>query len=161
MSVNMPARATAPNSQQTSSYASYHESPLRTVQLQTDTKPSHNRPALSSDASRRDSARSLQNTIYNALGSSQPVDLLPHLSKPRVSRSYRRQTVLVSDADEVSTPSVRHDSMSNTDTLNLDGSPSAAQQEQNISRTMENNSSVFDEVLYATPPGCGHERGSR
>jgi hypothetical protein len=160
----MPARATASNPQQPPSYASYHESPLRTVQLQTDSRshePNPTRPALSSDVSRRSSARSLQNTIYDALGSSQPVDLLPHLSKPRVSRSYRRRSAPIQNVEESSTPSAGQDSTSsNTDSMSLNGAPSAVQEKQDISTQTQSYPSILDEVLYATPPGCGHGRGN-
>lgn len=76
-------------------HAVYTESPLRNVQLQSDVKaPSRRllRPVTSEDMSRRNLSSIFQDTIYDALGSSEPVDLLPHIPK-RTPRRHRIKSV--------------------------------------------------------------------
>ena len=83
---HMPAR-THPISlaqSQSPSYPVYTESPLRNVQLQSDVRTSTRRagcPTPHDDVSRRNNSSTLQRNIYDVLGTSEPVDLLPHLSK--------------------------------------------------------------------------------
>lgn len=83
-------------------HAVYTESPLRNVQLQSDVKAPRRRllrPAISEDPSRRDVSSVFQDTIYDVLGSSEPVDLLPHVSK-RAPRRHRMKSVTALHEDQ-------------------------------------------------------------
>lgn len=152
-------RASSSGTAQDPSYSSYTESPLRKVQLQTEVgtcKQTLLRPPSSHDVNRRSSNRSLQSSIFIALGSSEPVDLLPHISKRASSSSSRKTNVTF--PDETSTPPAVGNAT--TDTMFTDGAQSPTQEGQGRPTPAYAYPWVLDEVLYATPPGCGSKDGS-
>lgn len=153
----MPARThpLSPAQSQSPSYPVYTESPLRNVQLQSEVRPLRRRAlrsATSDDAGRRKTSSILQSTIYEALGTSEPVDLLPHISK-RAAPLHRG----VSDRflDQSPTPPATVDAKTAADPM--ESAQPLMQEKQRDSSPPLSSEWVLDEVLYATPPGCGHE----
>lgn len=117
----MPPRTHLPSPAQfqPSSYPVYTESPLRTVQLQSEVKTSRRRAprsGASSNISRRNNGSILQNTIYDALGSSEPVDLLPHISK-RAAPLHRGRSDTSLDESESPTPPAAGDEILDIDPM--------------------------------------------
>ena len=153
----MPAR-THPISlaqSQSPSYPVYTESPLRNVQLQSEVKPPRRRAlrsATSDDAGRRNISSVLQSTIYEALGTSEPIDLLPHISK-RAAPLHRGRSDRSSD--EGLTPPATVEAKTEEDPMES-AQPLPHPQQRDPSPPLSSEW-VLDEVLYATPPGCGHE----
>ncbi|KAM0700865.1 hypothetical protein Q7P35_012587 [Cladosporium inversicolor] len=153
----MPARTHLPSPAQSqpSSYPVYTESPLRTVQLQSEVRTSRRRAprsGASDNTSRRNNGSILQNTIYDALGSSEPVDLLPHISK-RAAPLHRGRSDTSLDESESPTPPATGDETPDVDPINSAQPP--IQEEQRDSMSPDSGEWVLDKVLYATPPGRG------
>lgn len=150
----MPVRAhpTSPAHCQPPSCAAYIESPLRSVQLQSDVKPPRRRPVKrtsSDEVSRRNNSSILQRTLYDALGSSEPVDLLPHVSR-RAALSHQKR----SDASlggSLKPPTTEN---ATTERKLTDSAQSPMQAGPRVYSSPRNGAWVLDEALYATPPGC-------
>jgi hypothetical protein len=135
----------------------YSESPLRNVQLQSDVRPSGRRAQRSTtlnDHGRRTASSTLQSTIYDALGSSEPVDLLPYISK-RASILHRG----TSDAtlEESLKTSAIDDATPETNPMQ--GTQPRIQEQQECITPLHNSTCVLEEALYATPPGSSTRRG--
>lgn len=152
----MPTHATSFGPSQTFSYSSHTESPLRSVQLQTEVRACKQTLLRPPASSRHNSNRSLQSSIFDALGSSEPVDLLPHISKRAPSSPTRKASVTVPD-ENLMLPDVRN---TTKDTIFTHSAQSPAQEEQGKPTPAHAYPWVLDEVLYATPPGCGSKEGS-
>lgn len=158
----MPTRTHLPSpaqSQPPPSYPVYTESPLRNVQLQSEVKTSCAgrralRLAASDNHKRRNNGSILQNTIYDALGSSEPVDLLPHISK-RAAPLHRGRSD--TSLDDCLTPPVTGDVKTQEDTDPMDSAQRLIQEERRDPTSPSSSEWVLDEVLYATEPGCGNE----
>jgi hypothetical protein len=153
----MAAHASLPSPAQFPSVPGYSQSPLRTVQLQSEVRTPGRRALRSAtldDISRRNSCSYLQKTIHDALGSSAPVDLLPHVSK-RASIRHRRESVTsldeglrllaIDDATTVSTFT--------------NGTQPTIQEEQTDPTPQHGSARILEDVLYATVPGCRAGRG--
>jgi hypothetical protein len=152
----MAARATSFGSAQCSSYPSYSESPSRNVQLQSEVKTSGRkslRPAAPDDVSRRNTCSSLRSSIYNALGSSEPVSLLPHLSSRTSLTSYKNMTD--TSLDKNSRLSTIESAIPETTSV-VSAQPPTQEKQRSFSQPRA-SPSVLEEVLYATPPGCRPE----
>ena len=137
---------------QLASYPGYTESPLRNVQLQSEVRTSGRRalrPAALDDTSRRNNSSHLQSTIYDALGSSEPVELLPHVSK-RASIRHRGQSVTLLDEGIISSAIEG----ATTEAIKASGTQPNIQEEQSGLTTPHKSARVLEEVLYTTPPGC-------
>lgn len=157
----MPTRTHLPSPAQSQppSYPVYTESPLRNVQLQSEVKTSCSgrralRLAASHNIKRLNHGSILQNTIYDALGSSEPVDLLPHISK-RAAPLHRGRSD--TSSDDCLTPPVTEDAKPQEDTDPMDRTQRLIQEEQRDSNSPSSSEWVLDEVLYATRPGRGNE----
>jgi hypothetical protein len=153
----MPARThpLSPAPSQSPSYPVYTESPLRNVQLQSEVRTLRRRAlrsATSDDAGRRKTNSILQSTIYEALGTSEPVDLLPHISK-RAAPLHRGRSDRSSD--EGLTPLATVDAK--TEANPMESAQPLPQPQQRDPSPPLSSEWVLDEVLYATPPGCGNE----
>ena len=155
--LHMPARSHPPISAQYQSpaYPAHSESPLRKVQLQSEVRPSARRALRSvgsDDANRRKASSALQQTIYSALGSSEPVDLLPHISK---RAALLRRGTSDPSSDGSLTTSAPEDTKTEINTTDSGQPPTP--EEQTDPESLHDPTWVLDEVLYATPPGCGNE----
>jgi hypothetical protein len=146
----------SPAHSQPPSHSVYAESPLRNVQLQSDIVTARRRnmnlrPTASDHVARRNYGSILQSTIYDALGSSAPVDLLPHISR-RDASPYRKS----SDAslnENLPQPPTAEDATPETSPTHTAQPP--MQGGRRVHRSPHNGAWVLDEALYATPPGCG------
>jgi hypothetical protein len=152
----MAAQSTSFSPTQCSPYPSYSESPLRNVQLQSEVRTSRRRSrrsAIPDDVSRRNTSASLQSTIYNALGSSEPVSLLAHVSNRTSLPSYK--SISGTSLDENSRLSPIENATPETTSVISARSPT--QEGRKDFRLPHTSPWVLDEVLYATPPGCRSE----
>jgi hypothetical protein len=135
----------------------YSESPLRNVQLQSDVRPSGRkaqRSTILDDHSRRTTSSTLQSTIYDALGSSEPVDLLPYISK-RASTLHRG--TFDSSLEESPKTSTIEDETPATNPMH--GTQPRIQEQHECKTPSRSSARVLEEVLYATPPGSSTRRG--
>lgn len=153
----MSARPTSLSCAQPTPCAGYSESPLRSVMLLSD--PCETSPSLQATPSginRRNSSRqsSLQSIISSSLGTSEPVDLLPHISKRNSipSRRVQRRT----SVDENRMPSLAEDAT--PETQSVDGASSPDQGNQENTAQPYNSPWTTNDVLYTIPPGSRVQR---
>lgn len=148
----MAARAPHSSTTQFSPLPGYSESPLRNVQLQSEVRTSGRRALRSAtldDIGRRNASTALQSTIYDALGSSEIVDLLPHVSK-RLSILHRGKSVAL--LDESLRSSAVEDAKPETNPMH--STQPLIQEEHGQFTTPNNHARVMEDVLYTTPQGC-------
>ena len=133
----------------------YANSPLRNI-----TTPDE-RPPAQSDAKTRSTTRpglgrstqrvSLQHAIFNALGSPEPVELLPHA--PRRSPSLSDQTSISPSPPEPRKEAATYFDQTPSPGAAKDANPPTLQAERGAEMPPE--SWTIDEVVYKTRPGTG------
>ena len=133
-------------------HAVYSGSPLRNVQLQSEIGIAGRRALrlkTSHDSNRHNFSYIFQNILYDALDSSEPVDLLPHISK-RAALLNRARSYTV--PDENLGLSAIEETIPEANPANS-AQPPVREELLKAYRSPHNGAWVLDEVLYATPPG--------